>query len=193
MIVDVDSTNSTKISFSFATFEENIKKLSERFEEILYNETHTRVKSIINIIELLFGARKDLISIKFTRAHSKMLKLASMSRLSQNIDSLVYSQHNRALHQKFVIFTQQNYEILKKYCNLQEKNKKKFNKNNWKEYFSSEIVIESFQIFIEIVFSDTDKDKIMRRISKNHKISENEHPELWSIRKGLLENLFFMF
>ena len=143
------------------------KNLNEIHSKIIsLHPESIKLKSKSNqICEYLFNSRRDKIGIRFTRAHNRMLRNVEKDSCCLNKKLLHYIDYKNQLFIDFNKYYLTNKDILEKECKFNEKlTTTLFNSDYWKKYFSIEVVIKSFHLCIDYIFSEVDKDVLNKRI-----------------------------
>lgn len=196
-LASTDKTSSNhKITINLKIFKltQNIdKNLIELYNEIKLLsliKIERKSKSLL-ICEYLFDRRRDQVGITFTRAHNRMLKNSFNGVCCSKRNSIHYTENENIYFQKFHSFANKNFKVLQEKCKINEKlTFKLFNSAFWKDYFCTDIVVESFHLCIDCIFSEENKDILRNRIKK--KILDVESLEIWELRKKYLKSLLFI-
>ena len=187
---DHESTSNPTISQSINDINKNLAELQEKII-IIRPTIDRRISKSALICEYLFKGRRDTIGIRFTRAHTRMLKNFFNGFSCTNTNLLHYAVKVGNYYQIFKDFANNNNKVLTIKCKISEKlTSNLFNSAFWKDYFSTDIVIESFHYFIDCIFSEGNKEVLRNRINK--KIEDFESYELWELRKNYLKDLLFI-
>lgn len=137
------------------------------------------------LIKKIFNKRKDIFLIGIVRAHVKMIKNAIHNIVSRNKTQLNYvNTQNMEQLKKFNLFRdfvikEENYNTFWEFLQTKElelkvKGKNKFNYTTFINHFGSELLRNSFCMFIDVVF----EEKNIELLRKRFKIGKSNDDEL---------------